>query len=89
MVFVALISPAELPATSSVIVDMICKELEEFVSLELDCTMVAELMSLLFNNEALPANELLVNKANVSAVVKPVIESDEDSNSERTLLATP
>jgi len=86
MASVALISPGELPATSSVIVGMSCKGLEEFVSLELDCTMVAELMSLLF--EAFPANELLVNKANVSGVVKPGIESDEASNSERTLLAT-
>jgi len=88
MASAALISPGELPATSSVIVGMSCKGLVEFVSLELDCTMVAELMSLLFDNEALPANELLVNKANVSGVVKPGIESDEASNSERTLLAT-
>lgn len=69
---------------------MICKELEEFVSLELDWTEVAELVSLLLDDEALLwflANELLVNKANVSGSVNPVIESDEASSSERTLFA--
>jgi len=53
MLFVALISPAELPTTSCVTGDMICKELEGFVSLELNCTMVAELLSLLLDEEAL------------------------------------
>jgi len=88
MVFVVLISPAELPTTFCVAGDMIRKELEGFVSLELDCTMVAELMSLSLDEEALlrfPDNELLVNKANVSGSVNPVIESDEASNIERTL----
>lgn len=89
-VFVAIISPAELTATSCVTGDMICKELEGFVSLELNGIMVAELMSLVLDEEALlwfPDNELLVNKANASGSVNPVIESDEASNSERTLLA--
>ena len=89
-VFVAIISPAELTATSCVTGDMICKELEGFVSLELNGIMVAELMSLILDEEALlwfPDNELLVNKANASGSVNPVIESDEASNSERTLLA--
>ena len=53
IVFVALISPTELPAISCVTGDMIRKELEGFVSLELDCIMVAELMSLLLDEEAL------------------------------------
>jgi len=52
-VFVVLISPAELPTTSCVTGDMICKELEWLVSLELDCTMVAALMTLLLDKEAL------------------------------------
>ena len=53
VVFVALISPTELPAISCVTGDMIRKELEGFVSLELECIMVAELMSLLLDEEAL------------------------------------
>lgn len=53
MVFVALISSAELPVTSCVTGDMISKELEGFVCLECNCIMVAELMLPLLDEEAL------------------------------------
>ena len=53
IVSVALISPTELPAISCVTGDMICKELEGFLSLELGCIMVAELTSRLLDKEAL------------------------------------